>query len=459
MTFKYGVSTLAMLAVLGFSAGNLKAETLQEALALTYETNPDIGAARADVRATDEEVPQALSNWRPEVEVTGSYGLRTRDRDFSSSAADIDNTDQPQSIGIGFTQNIFRGFRTLAATDLARNQVAAERANLITREQNVLLQAVTAFMNVKRERAILDLRSNNVRVLEQQKNATKDRFEVGELTRTDTAQADSRLAAAVAEQTSARGALNTSIADYVEVIGRAPGALKAPALPQGIPATEADAVEMARTKNPQVVALDFTERAARDAVDLTAGELLPVVRLDGDLERNKDILGSDTVATQKSVTVNVTVPLYQTGEVYSRIRQAKHTANQRLLEFAEQSREAQESARSSWADLESARASLVSLQASVDAQQVAFDGVQQEAQVGSRTVLDVLDAEQELLNARVSLVRSQRDLIVAGYLVLSATGQLTALDLGLQVELYDPTQNFNEVEDQVFGSDILYERQ
>jgi outer membrane protein len=157
--------------------------------------------------------------------------------------------------------------------------------------------------------------------------------------------------------------------------------------------------------------------------------------------------------------VNVTVPLYQTGEVYSRIRQAKHTANQRLLEFAEQSREAQESARSSWADLESARASLVSLQASVDAQQVAFDGVQQEAQVGSRTVLDVLDAEQELLNARVSLVRAQRDLIVAGYQVLSATGQLTALDLGLQVELYDPTQNFNEVEDQVFGSDILYERQ
>jgi len=457
MKFRTGISAIALLAVFGVSATDVKAETLAEILALTYETNPDIAAARAALRGTDEGVPQALSNWRPEVKINGAYGVRKRDRDLSTGA-EIDNTDQPQSISLRISQNLFRGFRTIAETDQARNLVAADRANLVTREQDVLLQAVTAYMNVKRERAILELRRNNVRVLEQQQSATKDRFEVGELTRTDTAQADSRLTAAVAAETTAQGDLNTAIADFVEVVGQAPGTLEAPELPAGLPASEDEAVEMAKSNNPDVISSDFTERAARDAVDLRAGELLPVLTLGGEVEKNKDILGSDTETSEQSVTLNLSVPLYQAGDVYSRIREAKHLANQRLLEFAEVAREAQEQARSSWADLVSARARITSLQASVDAQQVAFEGVQQEAQVGSRTVLDVLDAEQELLDARVSLVQAQRDLIVAGYQVLSATGQLTALDQGLQVEVYDPTRNFEAVEDQLFGGDILYDR-
>ena len=457
MTVKYGASAIALMAVLGFSSANVSAESLQEALSLTYDTNPDIASARAQLRATDESVPQALSNWRPNVEVSGSYVYRNREREFTNGLK-IDNTDQPQTIGLSVSQNLFRGFRTIAQTDQALNQVAAGRANLISREQDVLLQAVTAFMNVKRDRAILDLRKNNVRVLTQQQSATRDRFEVGELTRTDTAQADSRLATAVADEIAAKGNLDTSIADYVEVVGRAPGALDAPELPVGLPASEDDAVELARTNNPAVVSADFTERAARDAIDLTSGELLPTLTLDGEVEENKDILGSDVETSEHSVTINLTVPLYQSGSVYSRIREAKHSANQQLLEFAEETRQAQEQARSSWADLQSARARITSLQASVDAQEVAFEGVRQEAQVGSRTVLDVLDAEQELLNARVSLVQAQRDLIVAGYQVLSATGRLTAGDLGLSVNMYDPTRNFNEVEGQLFGGDILYDR-
>lgn len=458
VSLRAGASAVALLAALGFAASNAHAESLSDTLMLTYETNPDIAAARATLRGTDEGVPQALSNWRPEVEISGSYGLRKRDRDFATNIPNIENTDQPQTIALDITQNLFRGFRTIAETDQARNLVAAGRANLISREQDVLLEAVTAFMNVKRDRAILELRQNNVRVLQQQQSATRDRFEVGELTRTDTAQADSRLATAVADETSARSNLNTSIADYVEVVGQSPGTLEAPALPAGLPANEADAVELARTNNPDVVASDFTERAARDSIDLTAGELLPVLALNGELEKNKDVLGSDTVTTEQSVTLNLTVPLYQSGDVYSRIRESKHVANRRLLEFAEQSREAQEEARSNWSSLESAKARITSLQASVDAQQIAFEGVQQEAQVGSRTVLDVLDAEQELLNARVSLVQAQRDLIVAGYQVLSATGRLTAMDLGLGVDLYDPTHNYDEVEGQMFGGDILYDR-
>lgn len=454
MNLKYGLSTIAVLAVLGVGAGVAHGQSLRDALAQTYETNPDLAAERAGLRATDESVPQALSNWRPEVEIDGSYGLRKRDRDFSSTAADIENTDQVQSISLGISQNLFRGFRTVAETDGARNRVAAGRANLIDTEQSVLLEAVTAYVDVVRDRVILSLRENNVRVLEQERQATADRFEVGELTRTDVAQADSRLADSISQRTVARGNLDSSTADYVEVIGTTPFELIRPVLPSGLPATESEAVQIAKTNNPSVVAQDFNERADRDSVDLVAGELLPSLTLDGELERNKDVLGADTVTTEQSVTLNLTVPLYQAGDVYSRIREAKHAANQSLLALAEEERRAQEQARQSWADLQSASARIVSVEAEVAAQEIAFEGVQQEAQVGSRTVLDVLDAEQELLDARVDLVVAQRDQIVAAYELLQATGRLTAQDLGLDVAIYDPNRNFREVEDKLFGSDI-----
>ncbi len=455
MKLKYGLSAVAILAVLGTGVETAEAQSLRDALAQTYESNPDLAAERAGLRATDESVPQALSNWRPEVEIDSSYGVRKRDRDFSSSAPDLENTDQLQSISLGITQNLFRGFRTISETDSARNRVAAGRANLIDAEQSVLLEAVTAYVNVVRDRVILSLRENNVRVLEQERQATADRFEVGELTRTDVAQADSRLADSISQRTLARGNLNSSTADYVEVVGSTPADLIRPTLPDGLPSSEEEAVQLAKTKNPSVVAQDFNERADRDAIDVVAGELLPTLTLDGELERNKDILGADTVTTEQSVTLNLTVPLYQAGDVYSRVREAKQTANQSLLALAEEERRAQEQARQSWAGLQSASAQIVSVEAEVAAQEIAYEGVQQEAQVGSRTVLDVLDAEQELLDARVDLVVAQRNEIVAAYELLQAIGRLTAQDLGLDVAIYDPNRNFRDVEDKLFGSDII----
>jgi len=459
MNLRYGLSAVAVLAFLGVSATTVNAQSLRDALAQTYETNPDLASERAGLRATDESVPQALSNWRPEVEIDSSYGLRKRDRDFNSTAADIENTDQVQSISLGISQNLFRGFRTVAESDRARNRVAAGRADLIDTEQSVLLEAVTAYVNVVRDRVILSLRENNVRVLEQERQATADRFEVGELTRTDVAQADSRLAQSISERTEAQGNLDSSSADYVEVIGSAPGTLQRPSLPAGLPISEQDAVQQAKANNPGVLAQDFNERADRDNVDLVAGELLPTLTLDGELEKNKDVLGSDTVTTEQSVTLNLNVPLYQAGDVYSRIRAAKQSANQSLLALAEEERRAQEAARQSWADLTSASSRIVSGEAEVAAQEIAFEGVQQEAQVGSRTVLDVLDAEQELLDARVDLVVAQRDEIVAAYRLLESVGRLTAEDLDLPVALYDPNRNFRDVEDRLFGSDIADEDQ
>ncbi|MGB0572192.1 MAG: TolC family outer membrane protein [Alphaproteobacteria bacterium] len=430
------------------------AEDLIEALAQTYETNPDLAAERAGLRATDEGVPQALSNWRPKVEVDASYSVRKREREFETSSVDIENADQPQQVSLRITQNLFRGFRTISETNNARNLVAAGRANLIETEQTVLLEAVTAYINVVRDRAILSLRENNVRVLEQERQATADRFDVGELTRTDVAQADSRLAQAVSERTEAQGSLNSSNANYVEVIGTIPGDLVRPSLPVGLPGFEEEAVAQAKTNNPSVVAQGFTERAVRSSVELIAGELLPTLSVDGKVLKNKDVLAADTVTTEQSVTINLNVPLYQSGSVYSRIRAAKQSANQSLLRLAEEERQAQESARQSWADLASASSRIVSGEAEIAAQEIAFEGVQQEAQVGSRTVLDVLDAEQELLDSRVDLVVAQRDEIVAAYKLLQAVGRLTAQDLGLPVTLYEPTRNYRDVEDRLFGSDI-----
>ncbi len=303
-----------MLAFLGVNVSMANAENLIEALAQTYETNPDLAAERAGLRATDEGVPQALSNWRPEVEVDASYGVRKREREFETSDVDIENADQPQQVSLSITQNLFRGFRTISETDNARNLVAAGRANLIETEQTVLLEAVTAYINVVRDRVILSLRENNVRVLEQERQATADRFEVGELTRTDVAQADSRLAQALSERTEAQGNLNSSNANYVEVIGTMPGDLVRPSLPAGLPGSEEAAVAQAKTNNPSVVAQDFTERADRSNVDLIAGELLPTLSVDGEVLKNKDVLGADTVTTEQSVTLNLSVPLYQSGE-------------------------------------------------------------------------------------------------------------------------------------------------
>ena len=447
------VISMAVLAgFLGLASSSAYAETLAEALAEAYGTNPDLVAERSRVRAVDEQVPQALSNWRPQVVVSGRYGFRRIDRE-TGAGVNTDRTDQPQSIGLTISQNLFRGFRTQAETERAENRVSAARSNLIGTEQSVLLEGAASYVTVMRDSAVLELRDNNVGVIEQQLQATRDRFEVGELTRTDVAQAESRLARAVADRTTAEANLETSRAAYRKAIGRDPADLQQPDLPPNLPASEDEALAAA-DNNPNVVFADFNERAARSDIELRSGELLPVVTLDATIDRDKDIVGSDIRETESALTARLTVPLYQSGAVYSRIREAKQTASQRLAELALRKREAEQDASDAWEDFRAAQARITSFESEVRAQEVAFDGVQQEAQVGSRTVLDVLDAEQELLDSRVNLVSAQRDLIVSGYSLLAAIGNLTAQDLSLAVDLYDPASNYGTVRGKLFGSDI-----
>jgi outer membrane protein len=444
-------SSVLLLVAAAF-APTASAETLEEALVQTYLENPFLISERAALRATDEQVPQALSNWRPTVQVSGSYGVRQIDSEVSGISNDT--TNNPRDAELSVVQPLFRGFRTVAETSRARNRVASSRASLLSSEQRILLDAVTSYTDVVQAQVVVRLRESNVRVIQRQLEATNDRFRVGELTRTDVAQAESRLAQAEAELVRAKGELESAKARYRDVIGSEPDALVVPVVPAGLPETENDSRARAVDNNPDVIRADFNERAARDDIELAAGQLWPELSLTGSVGTDKDVSSANVERTTTELLANLRVPLYQAGDVSSQVRQAKQIASQQLSLLADARREAERVATAAWASLDAARASIASFESEVRAQEVAFEGVQQEANVGSRTVLDVLDAEQELLNARVNLVGARRDEIVSAYSLLSSIGRLTAQDLGLPVDYYDPTRKFNEVENKIYGTDI-----
>ena len=445
-----GAASVCVLAGL-MAPGAVSAQSLSDALIAAYLNNPSLLAARAGLRATDEQVPQALANWRPEVSVAADYGA-SRITNTRNTGTDINQTRHPRSVGLTVSQPLFRGGRTLAATSEAENTVRAERARLMNTEQTVLLEAITAYVNVFRDLAVLDLNTNNEQVLKRQLEATRDRFQVGEITRTDVHQAEARLARAVADRIQSEGDLEVSRANYENVVGEAaPRQLNAPALPEGLPGSRDEAAKLAATKNPAVIGAEFDKRAAIDSADQVHGELLPTVSVDGEWSRDEQTAGEDGHTTTTSITLNLSVPIYQQGAVYSRLREARQTTAQRTLTIDQQRRDAVESAAQAWESLLTARARVKAFRTQIDANVVALEGVQREAAVGSRTVLDVLDAEQELLDSRVSHVRAQRDELVASYQLLSAVGRLTARDLGLGVTLYDPREHYNEVRGKLFG--------
>ena len=424
------------------------AQSLTEVLTTTYSTNPRLLAGQAELRAANELVPQALSGWRPTIAGTARIGSTWADSEIGRASA------TPRGIGVGISQPVYRGGRTVASTRQAENLVLAQRARLVGIEEDVLLEASIAYMDVLRDMAVLELNENNQQVISRQLEATRDRFEVGELTRTDVSQAEARLAGTTASRIAAQGALTASRARFVEVVGEAPGSLKTPPILAILPGSLQEAVETAAVANPNVVAADYVERAARDGVDVVFGELLPSVSLEGRVDREE---GTETIAgdeTSASVQAQLTVPFYEAGQVTSRVREAKKRASQRRLEMVQQRRTAAQIATTAWEALTTARAQIEALQTQVRSAEIALEGVREEAQVGSRTVLDVLDAEQELLNARVNLVQAKRDEIVAGFQVLSSVGNLTARDLNLPVEYYDYQADYLRVRNKLWGISV-----
>lgn len=439
------------------------ADSLVDALAAAYENNPVLLAERAAVRAVDEEVARANSGYRPTVSGDASISRSSIDSVTKASIlppdgvpSDFNSTDERYTAEV--QQPIFRGLRTLNAVREAKASVMAARERLRAVEQTTLLDAVTAYADVVRDEAVLALNENQVEVLRRQLEASQDRFRVGEITRTDVAQSEARLALAVSNRIAAEAALTASREAYRRVIGKAPGTLQAmpelPPLPESLEAAQAIALE----NNPIVAGARFEEQAADHAVDNAKGALAPSVSGFARIQRSigtnlvsTDITGTRTT-TVKSIGAQVSVPLYQAGAEYAGVRQAKQLRSQRMLQIAVAERQVIESVRNAWEQLRTSRASIESDKSSVRANEIALDGVRQEAAVGSRTTLDVLDAEQELLDSRVNLARSERNEYVAANALLQAIGRAGARDLNLPVSAYyDPTEHYRDVKWKLFG--------
>ena len=448
----WGASLAALVAVIG-PLSPAQAETLSEAFASTYRTNPRLDAARATLRATDEEVPRALSGYRPVI--TGSADTsweKTTTRPPTAGNGD----SNPRGYQVGLVQPIFSGFRVVNTVAEAEATVRAGRETLRSVEIAVLLEAATAYMDVVRDQAIVRLRENNVTVLTRDLTATQDRFNVGEVTRTDVAQAQARRAAAVSALDLARANLKTSRATYERVVGHPPSNLVEPRASRLVPKSVQESVDISGRESPSVVAALYREQAARHAVDRIRGERLPTVQLEANYGRRFDESFATDSRETSTVTGRVTVPFYSGGEVEARIRQAKHTHVGRLQEIEQARSEVQAQVVTAWSQLQAAKAALESDEAQVTANRTALAGVREEERVGQRTLLDVLNAEQELLNAEVNLVTDKRNLVVASYAVLSTIGRLNAQELSVANLVYDAEEHYHEVRNKWFDVNITH---
>ena len=432
------------------------ADTLADAMALAYTGNPNLLAARAQLRATDEAVPIALSGWRPTLQVNGNVTRqRIETRQPPSPTGSIGSFQQntAKTASVTFNQPLFRGFKTIAGTASAQNQVYAQRARLAGTEAQVMLQVATAYLDVLQYQAVVDLNRNNVQVLSRQLEATNDRFRVGEITRTDVAQSEASLAGSRAGLVLAEGQLQQARSAYENVVGKAPENLVQPAIPTTLPPNLEAAVTAAIAANPNFLAADYTALAAAENVTVVQGDLLPSASFVAQWTKGYDTSVTGYRSDQAIAQAQVTIPLYQQGAEWARLRQAKDTASQARL-LADQARlDARNASTVAFEAYQSATASLESFKAQIAASEISVEGLQRQQEVGSATILDVLIQEQNLLTARVNLVRTQRDQAVAAHQILSSTGRLNAADLSLNAPVYDPTSHYNSVKFQAIGPD------
>jgi outer membrane protein len=444
------IVSLVFIAAATMSWSAAQAESLEAALVATYTNNPSLLAQRAALRATDEGVNQALSGWRPTVSLAASLAERRSDTNLTTKTTSL----QPRTLSLSVTQSLYRGGRTLAGIDSAEAAVASGRAQLQVVEQQVLLGTVTTYLNVLRDQALVQLNQNNVSVLQRQFDATSDRFEVGELTRTDVSQAKSRLSRAISDLVQAEGNLESSRAGYETLVGNRPGVLERVPPLAGLPLNVDDAIAVALERNPSLLLAASTERASAFSLRAARGVLLPTVTLSAAYSRSDEATSRTSELTSSTLTASVSIPLYQSGSEYSDIRELAQTNNRRRIEVEESRRAVIEDVTQAWERLNTASARIRSRVDEVASAEVALDGVRQEAEVGSRTTLDVFDAEQELLDARVSLVTSERDEYVAGFDLRAAIGQLTAADIGLPVTIYDPIEYYSQIRNRLIGTRI-----
>lgn len=448
------IATLAGLILTPVLATPALAQTMDRALAQAYQNNPQLNAQRASVRMTDEGVPQALSGYRPRINVTASvseqYSKMTTTSALGSST--MEGLHTPRAIGGTATQVIANGMQTGNRVRAAESQVSAAREGLRVLEQTVLLAAATVYMDYLRDAAIVDVQRSNTRVLQETLRQTRDRFNVGEVTRTDVAQSEAQLAAGRTQLLAAESTLNATRANFRRIIGVDPGRPSAAAPVDRLsPRTMAGAIELALMENPNVTAAMYGIDVSFLQVKINEGALFPTVALQASVQQAWDSSLSVPSSFAASVGAQMTVPIFQGGGEYALIRQSKESLTQQRLNLEQVRDQTRATVVQIWGQLLAAKAQIESAQAQVTASETALNGVREEARVGQRTTLDVLNAQQALVNARVALVTAQHDRVVASYGLLSAVGRLSPKQLNLPTEVYDPSVHYHQVRDKWFG--------
>ena len=448
-----GVTVTALL--IGFGGMPVNADTIEAALVRAYQTNPQLNSQRASVRSIDENVPQALSGYRPRVSVTASAGYQYTDVQsrILGNNTELTGTQVPRSVGATASQTLFNGFQTANRVRGAESQVSSAREGLRVLEQSVLLAAATIYMDYLRDSATVEVQRSNVRVLEQTLKQTRDRFSVGEVTRTDVAQSEAQLAAGRTQQLAAESTLTTTRANFRRIIGNEPNALQAGSpVDRYLPTSLAGAVNLGLVENPNVTAAMFGIDISFLTVKVNEGALFPTLTLQGSVQQGYE----QSITTPKqfiaSAAAQVSVPIYQGGGEYALIRQSKENLAQQRLVLEQTRDQTRATVVQAWGQLLAGRAQVSSAQAQVQASEIALNGVREEARAGQRTTLDVLNAQQALVNARVALVNAQHDRVVASYSTLSAVGRLSPATLRLGTTVYDASVHYQQVRDSWAGT-------
>lgn len=450
----FGGAAAAVVLLGQVAALPARAETMESALLRAYRNNPQLNAQRASVRVVDETVPQALSGYRPKVAGTFAAGVSSIDQlaDGSVGKKIEEGLGAPHTAAITVTQTVYNGNQTANKTRSAESQVFGAREGLRLMEQSLLLSAATIYMDFLRDSAILEVQKSNTKVLELTLKQTRDRYSAGLVTPTDVAQSEAQLAAAQSQELAAVSTLTTTRANFRRIIGNEPANL-APASPvdRYLPQTVGAAVELALRQNPNVTAAMYGVDVSFLTVKINEGALYPTVSLQAVVSKVWDptITQINQFAAVASAQLNV--PVYQGGIEYSLIRQSKETLEQQRLTLEQVRDQARADLVTAWGQLLAGKAQVTAAQSQVDASEIAYLGTTKEAQVGQRTVIDILNAQQTLVNARVALVTAQHDRIVASYAVLSAVGRLSPQVLHLATPTYDPSIHYQQVRDNWVG--------
>ncbi|MDR2901506.1 MAG: TolC family outer membrane protein [Lactobacillales bacterium] len=453
MLNKFNLLTGILCSVSLLAISPVHAETLYDVLAYTYENSLDLSAERSGQKATDELVAKEKSGYRPAVQATGNYG-RSYGKYHYEELPSTRRYQNPRDVTLSVNQPVFSGLSTYNAVESARKQVKAGQANLLSAEQATLLDATAVYMDVIRDMAVLDLQISNEKVLKKHLQSYRKRFSVGDLTNTDVAQSEARASGATANRIAAEGNLKVSKANFFSVVGMEPENLQdLPDINIALPENLDEAIAVALKQNPQIKAAEYIRQAAEHTVSAKKGALLPSVNVGAQVSRQYENLTIEE-ADYWQVSAGMTVPIYNTGRDYADIREAKHLENKYRILWAKTCQDVRAETIAAWENYQSTKAQIKSIKDQIKASKIALDGVIREARVGSRTVLDVLDAEQEHLDNQVSLVKVHRDEIVSAFALLSAIGKMNQAGLNLDVKPYDPRDYYEEVKNKWIGYGI-----